>query len=138
MSPDTATEYPKKSSAAASAAVSLPCSAQVTPERTNTYAEPAPPASPGAPTTAVSPETATEVPNWSFAAASEAVSLACWAQVTPERTNTYAEPVRAAALFAPTTAVSAETATEVPKKLPAAASEAVSLACWNQGSMATG
>ena len=41
-----------------------------------------------APTTAVSPETATEHPNWSPAAASEAVSFCCSVQVPPERTNT--------------------------------------------------
>ena len=42
----------------------------------------------GAPTTAVSPEIATETPNVSLAAASEAVSFCCWVQVPPERTNT--------------------------------------------------
>ena len=44
--------------------------------------------SPYAPATTVSPETATENPNPSQAAASEAVSFCCSVQVPPERTNT--------------------------------------------------
>ena len=119
--------------------MSLACWAQVPPERTNTYAEPALVAglsSMYAPTTAVSPDTATETPKRSPPAASApAVSLACWAQVTPERTNTYAEPASPAGLsskYAPTTTVSPDTAAEIPKRSPPAASEAVSLACWAQ------
>ena len=44
--------------------------------------------SPYAPATTVSPETATEYPNASKAAASEAVSFCCSVHVPPERTNT--------------------------------------------------
>ena len=101
--------------------------------RTNTYAEPASAlggrSSRRAPTTAVSPETATDHPNTSLEAASEAVSLACWVQVTPERRKTYAEPAPLLSRYAPTTAVSPETATETPNSSDWAASEAMSLAC---------
>ena len=109
----------------------------MTPERRKTYAEPAlliaGRLSRYAPTTAVSPETATETPNRSPEPGSEAVSLACWAQEAPVRTNTYAEPAKLSR-YAPTTAVSPETATEIPKSQQ----EAVSLACCNQGSTARG
>jgi hypothetical protein len=43
---------------------------------------------PNAPTTAVEPKIATEVPNWSKKKASRAVSFACCDHVVPERTNT--------------------------------------------------
>ena len=42
----------------------------------------------GAPTTTVSPLIATEMPNWSTAAASEATSFCCWLQTPPLRTKT--------------------------------------------------
>ena len=87
------------------------------------------------PTTAVSPETATEMPKMSFDAASEAVSFCCWLQRVPLRTNTYAEPLSRPASsspYAPTTAVSPDTATEMPKSSYNAASEAVSFCCWLQ------
>jgi hypothetical protein len=41
-----------------------------------------------APTTAVSPKTATEYPKRSLAAPSEARSCCCWLHVDPERTKT--------------------------------------------------
>ena len=59
--------------------------------RTKTYADPAsiPPtlSSQSAPTNAVSPDTATETPNPSAAAASKAVTLACWLQTPAVRTK---------------------------------------------------
>src|SRR6266540_2518834 len=110
VSPLTATERPKVSLAAASLAVSFACWLQLVPLRTNTYAEPASILSPEAPTTSVSPVTATEKPKMSPAAASLAVSFACWLQPVPLRTNTYAEPALGPAAVsstgAPTTAVS--------------------------------
>src|SRR2546426_793668 len=88
----------------------------------NTYAAPwfelAPTSAPKAPTTAVSPETPTEVPKMSFAAPSEAVSLAiCVASVQPVAglTNTYSAPWSTwpptVAKGAPATTVSPATAT---------------------------
>ena len=88
--------------------VSSACCDQVVPERSNTYAAPVREFLSGAPTTAVEPEIATEEPNSSPAAASEAVSFACCDQVVPERANTYAAPVREFLPGAPTTAVEPE------------------------------
>src|SRR5688572_9776849 len=97
VSPDTATGSPNPSPLAASEANRWACSAQADPERSNTYAEPAKPPAPGvasrgAPTTVVSPDTATDQPKRSLPAGSEANRWACSAQVEPVRTNTYAEP----------------------------------------------
>ena len=113
-------------------AVSWDCWVQVVPLRTKTYAEPwlvlAPTSSLYAPTMAVSPEIATEMPKLSPAAPPVAVSWDCWVQVVPLRTKTYAEPCAAFAptvsLYAPTMAVSPEMATEKPNTSPAAPSEA--------------
>ena len=70
----------------------MACCDHASPERTNTYAEPASvPATVStkyAPATTVSPEIATEAPNRSMGAASEAVSFCCSVHVSPERTNT--------------------------------------------------
>ena len=73
---------------AASDAVSLACSLHTPPIRTNTYTDPESESSPGAPTTAVSPDTETDSPNRSIASPSLAISLACWVQVVPFRMNT--------------------------------------------------
>ena len=136
MSPLTDTENPNLSNSAASDAISLCTSPQLSAPawlRANTYADPEdepPSSSPGAPTTAVSPLTDTEVPNWSASAASGAVSLACWLHTPPLRTNTYADPENEAAFLAPTTTVSPLTDTENPNSSLPAASDAVSLVCW--------
>src|SRR6266545_3212053 len=132
VSPPTATERPKVSLAAASLAVSFACWLQLVPLRTNTYAEPASLAASEAPTTTVLPLIPTASPNRSPDAASLAVSFACWLQPVPLRTNTYAEPASILSPEAPTTTVSPVTATEKPKMSPAAASLAVSFACWLQ------
>ena len=63
-------------------------------------------ASEGAPMTAVSALTETEVPNPSPDSASEAISLSCCVHTPAARTKTYAEPASLSSLFAPTTAVS--------------------------------
>src|SRR6266511_4340381 len=136
VSPLIATAAPKKSNAAASLAVSFACWLQLVPLRTNTYAEPAlGPASvssEGAPITAVSPLTASALPQSSHTAASRAVSIACWLQLVPLRTNTYAEPASLAASEAPTTTVLPLIPTASPNRSPDAASLAVSFACWLQ------
>src|SRR5438552_11577936 len=90
----------------------------------------APLASPIAPTSAVSPETATEYPNWSPASVFEALRYACWLQFVPLRVKTYAAPAWVALMLlpspltpvallfswqAPTTTVSAEAPTAQPK-----------------------
>ena len=62
--------------------------------RTYTYAAPALLAFPSAPTRAVSPLNATEPPNSSSAAPSEAVSLACSLHTVPLRKYTYDAPVK--------------------------------------------
>ena len=90
---------------------------------------PAAPVSTGAPTTTVSPEIATEVPNSSSAAASEAVQLLLLA---PDSAATHKDIGRA--LIGPAAPsvirradhdrLPAEIATELPKKSAAAASEA--------------
>src|SRR5262249_26732221 len=117
-------------------AISLACCVQVVPPagRTNTYAAPgsgfAPPPM-NRPTTAVSPQIATEPPSWSLVRPSDAVSFACCVQIVPPgvRTNTYAEPwsmlAPMSSPLAPTTTVSRPIATEVPKKSFAAPSDAV-------------
>src|SRR4051812_36506063 len=65
--PETATEIPKPAPDGASAGTNVRCSDHFVPDCTNTYAAPE-----GclihAPTTAMGPETATEVPKLSFAA----------------------------------------------------------------------
>ena len=78
VDPDRVTELPKWSPVAPSAAVSSARCDQVLPERVNTYAAPVFEFLPGAPTTAVDPEMATEPPNPSPVAWPDAVSLACW------------------------------------------------------------
>src|SRR5215469_1321509 len=95
---------------------------------TNTYAAPVFAFMPGAPATTVVLDRATELPKLSFAAPSAAVSLACWDQVVPDRTNTNAAPVNEFSPGEPATAVVPDTATELPK-LPTAP---VSLACRDQ------
>ena len=67
VSPDIATLQPKPASGVASPAVSFCDCVQVAPERVNTYAAPGVPVAstevlPGAPTTAVSPDTAAAYP----------------------------------------------------------------------------
>ena len=111
VDPAMATDQPKKSPAAASAAVSSACWAQVVPERTNTYAAPVAEPVSSAPTTIVDPAMATAAPNSSPAAPPGSASSACWVQVVPERTNTYAVPVSELVSSAPTTAVDPEMAT---------------------------
>ena len=86
----------------------------------------------GAPIRAVSPLTATEIPNWSNSTPSEARSLACCVQSPPaSRTKLYTAPEsvpRSSSPGAPSTAVSSNTATDAPKRSPASPSAAVSLA----------
>ena len=87
LSPEIATLKPKLSNTAPSAAVSLACWLQLFPERMNTYAEPElgpASSSPKAPTTAVSPETATLKPKKSPAAPSAARSFATSTGVTAQ------------------------------------------------------
>src|SRR5262249_40907918 len=142
--PEIATDQPKKSPVAPPLGVSvkIACCDHLVPDRWNTYAAPAcPKGSPanvprfGAPTTAVSPSSATENPKFSLAVptGSLAASLACWAHcpVGP-LTNTYAAPVPAPgpplAVVAPTIAVLPETATEAPNTFRARASRGNNLA----------
>ena len=90
MFPAIDTERLNWSPAAPSGAVSFCCSVQLAPARTKTYADPASApfalSSRMAPTTAVSPESDTQRPNWSSAAPSEAVSFCCTLQAEPART----------------------------------------------------
>src|SRR6266508_2562282 len=132
VSPLTASALPKRSNTAASLAVSIACWLQLVPLRTNTYAEPASLAASEAPTTTVLPLIPTASPNRSPDAASLAVSFACWLQPVPLRTNTYAEPASILSPEAPTFFFNHVAATEKPKMSPAAASLAVSFACWLQ------
>src|ERR1700730_8946964 len=132
MDPEMATEKPNESPEAAAAAVSSACCDQAVPDRTNMYAAPVLEFLPGAPTTTVDPEIATEGPKRSLAAPSAGVSWACGDQAVPERTNTYAAPVCKFLLGAPTAIVDPEMATEEPKASPEAASAAVSSARWDQ------
>src|SRR5262245_36313664 len=57
------------------------------------------------------------------------VSLACWLQIIPRRTNTYAIVWYSSATPTPTTTVSPSTETDFPKRDEKIES-AVSLACW--------
>src|SRR5262245_51763832 len=86
------------------------CCVHVVPDRTKTYAAPAfdaessasatgpgsapvgPLASAVAPTTIVSPETATEYPKRSSTSGFDALRYACCVHVEPERTYTYTAP----------------------------------------------
>lgn len=79
---------------------------------------------------AVVPLIATSMPKLSPAALP--VSMACWLQVVPLRTKTYAAPCPLAREGAPMMATSPVpgTATEAPKPSPAAPPVAVSMACW--------
>jgi hypothetical protein len=99
-----------------SEATSFCCSLHFVPDLTNTYAEPAP--TPGAPTTAVSPEIDTDEPKLAPPVPSEATSFCCSLHTVPDLTNTYAEPARTppdvSSEDAPTTSVSPETDT-IPK-----------------------
>src|SRR5215467_5821017 len=141
--PEIATDQPKKSPVAPPLGVSvkIACCDHLVPDRWNTYAAPAcPKGSPanvprfGAPTTAVSPSSATENPKFSLAVptGSLAASLACWAHPAGPLTNTYAAPVPAPgpplAVVAPTIAVVPETAIAVPNRFCARASRGSSLA----------
>ena len=97
------------------------------------------------PTKTSSPLIATEMPNWSFVAPSEATSFAAWVptrQPPAGRTNTYAEPWSSfgplSSSFAPTTMVSPSMATEKPKKSSEAPSDAVSRAALREGSTRIG
>ncbi len=64
------------------------------------------------------------------------VSFCCWLQIVPERTNTYAAPASTppgvSANSAPTTTVSPEIDTEMPKRSLHASSGATSFCCWLQ------
>ncbi len=81
VSPETATDQPNSSSVCPSEASSLTCSTQHEPSKRKTYAAPAQLpltfSSSRAPITATSPSMATEYPNQSPAAPSEASSSAC-------------------------------------------------------------
>ena len=84
-----------------------------------------------APTMAVAPLIATELPKTSSAAPSSARSLACWVHTPPLRVKTYAEPDSmplSSSRHAPMTAVSPLMETERPKLSSAAPSSARSLA----------
>ena len=77
---------------------------------------------------------ATAQPSSSPAVLSDAMSLASWAQLVPVRKKTYAAPASAPAVAssaqaAPMSARSPDSATEMPKMSPDAASEATILAC---------
>src|SRR6266540_2371299 len=87
-------------------------------------------ASPSAVTTTVLPKTATLQPNQSIDPVLEALRYACWLQLVPSRTKTYAAPESVALLFvwfpstpvallfskgAPITIVSPAIATDQPK-----------------------
>ena len=111
VAPDRATEAPRNCWKPWAATVSLACRDQVVPDRTNTYAAPAarlPKLWNGAPTTTVDPDRATDQPRCAPAAPWAMVSLACWDQVAPDRTNTYATPFPEFLNGAPTTAVRPE------------------------------
>src|SRR5215472_4827388 len=140
---EIATDQPKKSPVPPPLGVSvkIACCDHLVPDRWNTYAAPAcPKGSPanvprfGAPTTAVSPFSATENPKFSLAvpAGSAAASRACWVHPAGPLTNTYAAPVPLPgpplAVVAPTSAVLPETAIAVPNVCGAPASRGSSLA----------
>src|SRR5215472_9404156 len=141
--PERATEKPKRSPVLPpwGPSVRIACCDHFVPDRWNTYAAPTcPKGSPGnvprfgAPTTAVSPSSATENPKFSLAvpAGSLAASRACWVHPAGPLTNTYAAPVPAPgpplAVVAPTIAVLPETAIAVPNTFCAPASRGSSLA----------
>src|SRR5262245_60549725 len=89
--PEAATDPPKNPDAMASGAVSFCAKDHVVPERTNTYAAPAlvrPGRSPSAPTTIVSPDTATAWPKKSPATPSGGPSLPCPIHPPPLGTRT--------------------------------------------------
>src|SRR5688572_6505998 len=106
--------------------MSSACCVQLPALRVNTSAEPAslpaPVLSLCAPTSAVSPDTATETPKLSPAPGSSAVKRASRTQLVPSRINSEAEPAPAPAEVkspcAPSSAVSADNATARPKVLP--------------------
>ncbi len=86
----------------------------------------------GAPTRAVSPETATDAPNASLGTPSSAASCCSRVHVVPERTKTYAAPAFASAEGAPTMTVSPESATAPPNASggpPSAVTPLVSTCC---------
>src|SRR5262245_43814685 len=96
-----ATALPNSLSGPGSDALSCEVWVQVTPDRLNTYAEPASVhgSNPSKnffsrePMTALLLSIETDSPNWSSAAAFEAVSFACWDHTVPlVLTNTYADP----------------------------------------------
>src|ERR1043165_4543824 len=97
-----------------------------------------------APTTTVSPDTATDQPNTSPASVLLALRYACCAQFVPVRTKTYAAPAEDMLLSlwlpltpvalllsngAPTTTVSPDIATEFPNPSPAPVLLAFRYAC---------
>src|SRR5271157_4983912 len=141
-SADSATEQPCVAFPTALLPTSLsPCWVHTPPERVNTQAAPAPPLSPGPPTTAMLPsaESATEEPCVAFPTAPEPASLPpCWVHTLPERVKTHAAPARLLSSGPPTMAVlpSADRATDCPACAPLpksalTASEASSAPpCW--------
>jgi hypothetical protein len=110
---------------------SVPCARTRRPSRSRCHRRP----SPAAPTTAVS---CGEWPRWTrarpYAAASPAVSLPCWLQGGPRPHEHECRARLPSSPWAPTPAVSPESATEVPNKSPPAASLAVSLRCCSRSS----
>jgi hypothetical protein len=95
VSPEMATPQPKRLPAVPSLGRSFCCWVQVPPVRTKTYAEPESrplSSSSGAPMTAVSPETAIDLPKWSPAAPSAASSLLRCPQISGSTASGYAAP----------------------------------------------
>src|SRR5690606_32414631 len=80
-----------------------------------------------APTSAVSPDTETELPNWSLSAAFAEASVAVSLHAPPARRNTCAAPTLSSNQ-APITATSPSSATELPNSAFAPPAAAVSLA----------
>src|SRR5579872_6100814 len=85
--PDNATERPKRSPVAAFFAMSSACCFQLVADWTNTDAAPRDEFVPGAPISAVPPDSATARPKLSPDAAPDVASSACWLQLVPDRTN---------------------------------------------------
>ena len=100
VSPSIATDEPSRSSRARSVAVSFAVWVHVLPLRANTNTDPRPWSSFGAPTTAVSPSTATEEPKSSDAAPPVASSLCSAAAAVPTGTTASAATATAAATTA--------------------------------------
>ena len=96
VSPDSETDWPNKSAAAPSDAVSVACAVHVVPLRTNTRTLPwvafVPTVSFGTPTASVSPDSETAQPKLSLAAPSAAVRVVCAVHTPPLRTKMRADP----------------------------------------------